>query len=133
MIQTIYPNVIPLSDLFDGFEMAKMTTAPQGGSRTNQTPGFLFVGGPTAIKSAKVLEGVYLVPRAFYLYGKPKQEMLDVLTPRCCAGNVSSFRLTQQCNSDIYLLTATDRTSIPSIPVAWIHRDTIPDLEVPAK
>ena len=133
MIHTIYPTVIPLSDLFDAFEMAKSVIIPGHGSRTLQSPGFCFVGGPDAIKNAKMTDpDCRIRHHTFFRYGKPKQDVLDRCNPRCCAGNVSAFRLTQQAGSDIYLLTATDHTGIPNIPVAWIHRDTIPDVPLPA-
>lgn len=132
MIQTIYPNVIPLSDLFDSFEMVKSILIPGHGSRTQHSDGFCFVGGPDSIKTAKITDPDSRIRSyTFFRYGKPKQEVLDATNPRCVAGNVSAFHMTQQVRSDIYLLTATDHTGIPSIPVAWIHRNTIPDVPLP--
>lgn len=132
MINTIYPNVVPLSDLFEAFEMSKSVIIPGKGSRTLHSDKFCFVGGPHAIKHAKVTDPDCCIRGyTFFRYGKPKQEVLDKTRAYCLGGNVCAFRLTQQGKSDIFLLTATDRTSIPSIPVAWIHRDSIPDTPLP--
>lgn len=118
---------VNLDQLFTDFKLFRQVVTKGQGSRTLSEPGYYFVGGRSRGPDDSSCQ--YRDRQTYFLYGQATDLAMETCDPRCMEGRANSFEIIASpywAERGVALVVATDRTMIPSIWLATIPLDQIP-------
>lgn len=115
-----------LDDLFDGFIYCRQETAKYQGTWTVHPDGWYFFSGIDAS------DRIVTFPPGRHpgpcLYTKPKEHVKQAVLDRAMEGKMGSFEVIPWPEHGYALVHATDSTMIPSIWLAFVPLDSLPEI-----